>query len=176
MRTNSKLKQLIVIAMLIAVEMILTRFFCIQFPTLRISLGFIPIAVCAILYGPIWAGLAYAASDFIGASLFSPYPPFPGLTFSAFLTGICWGFFLHKKNIPLSERTVSIKEAVIPALIIGIVINLILDTYWLFLINHAGILGMLPVRLLKVCITIPLQIAIVPLVWNKLIKMANTLV
>lgn len=176
MRENSKLKQIIIIAMLIAIEMILTRFFCIQTASLRISLGFIPMALCGILYGPLWAGAAYAASDFIGASLLSAFAPFPGLTLSAFLTGLCWGFFLHKKEIPISDRTISLKETVIPVIIVGIIINLGLDTFWLTLIHHAGIVAMLPERLLKVCITMPLQLILVPLIWNKFIKRASHLI
>ena len=176
MRENSKLKQLIIISMLIAIEMILTRFLCIQTASLRISLGFIPMAVCGILYGPLWAGVAYAASDFLGASLLSPFPPFPGLTLSAFLTGSCWGFFLHKKDIPMSNRNISLKETIIPVLIIGLLINLCLDTYWLTLIQKAGAIGMLPTRILKVCITMPMQLILVPLVWNKLIKRTSDLI
>ncbi|MGP1569758.1 MAG: folate family ECF transporter S component [Eubacteriales bacterium] len=176
MRENSKLKQIIIIAMLIAIEMILTRFFCIQTASIRISLGFIPMALCAILYGPLWAGAAYAASDFIGASLLSPLSPFPGFTFSAFLTGLCWGVFLHKKDTKITDRTISLKEMIIPVIIIGIIINLGFDTFWLTMIQHAGVLALLPLRILKVGITMPLQFILVPLIWNKLIKRASHLI
>ena len=46
------------IAFLIALEIILTRFLSINTPIVRIGFGFLPVAMAGILFGPLWAGLA----------------------------------------------------------------------------------------------------------------------
>lgn len=171
MRQNPKLRMIVLVALLISMEIILTRFLSINLPILRISLGFIPMAICACMYGPIWGGIAYATADFIGVSLFSPFPPNPGFTLTAFLTGTCWGLFLHKRQMPL-DREMKIWESIVPALIIGFILNLGLDTLWLSMLMHKGFLGLLPTRLVKVAITIPMQILLVPLIWNQVARRA----
>ena len=65
MRRNST-SQLVTIAVFIAIEVILTRFLSIQTPIVRLGFGFLPVAMLAILYGPIWAGVAYAIGDILG--------------------------------------------------------------------------------------------------------------
>lgn len=175
MRENQQLKKLIIVSMLIAIEIILTRMLGITLPFARFSLGFIPMAVCAILYGPYWAGIAYAAADAIGITLIANGTPHPGFTLTAFLTGFTWGFFLYKKHLKPSERHIKFTEVIVPGLIIGIILNLGLDTYWLMEIMHKGFWGLLPTRIIKISITIPLQILLVPLVWNKLSKHASSL-
>ena len=56
MEQKSNTKRLVVLAFLIALEIILTRFCSIQTPIVRIGFGFLPVAMMGILYGPIWAG------------------------------------------------------------------------------------------------------------------------
>ena len=58
MEQKSNTKRLVVLAFLIALEIILTRFCSIQTPIVRIGFGFLPVAMMGILYGPIWAGSA----------------------------------------------------------------------------------------------------------------------
>ena len=57
---NNHVMKLVIISLLIALEILLTRIFCIQTPLLRISFGFLPPALTAMLYGPLWAGAAYS--------------------------------------------------------------------------------------------------------------------
>ena len=66
MEQKSNTKRLVVLAFLIALEIILTRFCSIQTPIVRIGFGFLPVAMMGILYGPIWAGIGYAIGDLLG--------------------------------------------------------------------------------------------------------------
>ena len=79
MKENKNITMIITIAFLIALEIILTRFLSINTPILRMGFGFLPVAMCAILYGPLWAGAAYAIGDILGWMLFPTGPYFPGL-------------------------------------------------------------------------------------------------
>ena len=96
-RTNTE--KLVITAILIALEIILTRFVGISTPMLRISFGFLPMVIVAMYYGPIWGGGAYALADVLGSLIFPTGAYFPGFTVSACLTGIIYGLFLHKRKV-----------------------------------------------------------------------------
>ncbi len=163
MTKQSKTTQLVMLALLITMEIILTRLCSIFMPTtLRIGIGFLPIAIAGILYGPFWGGIAYAAGDLIGMLLFPAGPYFPGFTLTAFLTGAVFGLVLHNKEITW-QRTI------VASSIIVIFLNLLLDTYWLYLLFDQAVIGMLPLRILKCVITLGMQTTLIPLVWNRCI-------
>ena len=86
------------LALLTAVEVVLSRFLSISTWNIKIGFSFIPIVVAAILYGPIEAGVVGALSDFLGAILFPIGAYFPGFTLTAFLTGCVYGLFLHRRQ------------------------------------------------------------------------------
>ncbi|MEG2199856.1 MAG: folate family ECF transporter S component, partial [Anaerovorax sp.] len=98
---SSKLKttKITVIAFLMALEIILTRFLSLFMPFLRLGLGFLPVAITGILYGPLWAGASYAIGDILGMLIYPTGPYFPGFTLTTFLTGVTYGLILHKKQI-----------------------------------------------------------------------------
>ena len=60
-------RTLTTLAMLIAIEVILSRFLSINAWNIKIGFGFVPVLIAAILYGPLAGGLVGALSDFIGA-------------------------------------------------------------------------------------------------------------
>lgn len=157
---RSNTQKLVVIAFLIAIEVILTRFCSIQTDIIRIGFGFLPIAVAGIMFGPLWAGAAYAAGDILGMLIFPSGAYFPGFTLTAFLTGCIYGFFLHKK-MP------SFKTIVVPVLIVCMGLNLFLDTLWLNILYGQGYLLILPARIVKCVFMIPIQILLIKIVWQK---------
>ena len=93
---NSNVKKLVEISLLIALEVILTRFCSIYTGVLRIGFGFLPVAIIAMMYGPISAGVAYAIGDILGMMIFPCGSYFPGFTLTAFLTGVIYGVVLYK--------------------------------------------------------------------------------
>jgi len=147
-------------AFLITMEIVLTRFCSINTPIVRIGFGFLPVAICGIMFGPIWAGVCYAAGDLLGMLIFPTGPYFPGFTLTAFLTGAVYGAILHKKPVTW-KRTFS------AALTVCVILNLCLDTYWLQILYGQGIIAMLPGRLIKVAIMIPTQTFLIHFVWNR---------
>ncbi|MGM9532761.1 folate family ECF transporter S component, partial [Intestinibacter sp.] len=93
---NNNVKKLVEISLLIALEIILTRFCSINTPIVRIGFGFLPIATIAMMYGPLSAGIAYAIGDILGMMIFPSSSFFPGFTLTAFLTGVAYGLVLYK--------------------------------------------------------------------------------
>lgn len=155
-------KKLIQISLLIAIEVILTRFCSIQTPIVRIGFGFLPIAIIAMMYGPLSAGISYMIGDILGVTLFPTGAFFPGFTLTAFLTGIVYGVFLYNKP----KTWTRIIGAV---LTVCVVLNLGLDTYWLSILTGKGYLLLLPTRIMKTALMIPVQTFIIGVIWKKVI-------
>ena len=155
-------KKLIQISLLIAIEIILTRFCSIQTPIVRIGFGFLPIAIIGMMYGPLSAGVAYAIGDLLGVALFPTGSFFPGFTITAFLTGIVYGVFLYNKP----KTWPRIIGAV---LTVCLVINLGLDTLWLSILMGKGYIALLPTRIMKAVLMIPVQTFIIGIIWKKVV-------
>ena len=155
-------KKLIQISLLIAIEVILTRFCSIQTPIVRIGFGFLPIAIIAMMYGPLSAGVAYAIGDLLGVALFPTGSFFPGFTITAFLTGIVYVVFLYNKP----KTWARIIGAV---LTVCLVINLGLDTLWLSILMGKGYIALLPTRIMKAVLMIPVQTFIIGIIWKKVV-------
>ncbi len=157
------LRLIVSAGLFIAMEVILTRFLSIQTPIVRIGFTFVPLAISSMMFGPVFGGVVAALSDIIGMMIFPSGAFFPGFTFSAFLTGAIYGLFLHKR----AKTFLRISLAVIT---ISLFVNLILDTTWLWILTGKGIMAMLPARLIKNLIMIPVQIIIIKAVWNYIIR------
>ena len=65
----SRTHRLVVMAMLVAVQIVLSRFLSINLWNLKIGFAFVPIAMAGMLLGPMGAGLTGAVADIIGATL-----------------------------------------------------------------------------------------------------------
>lgn len=145
-----KLRVLIQVALLIALEIVLSRFLSITTPIVKIGFGFVPIAICGMMFGPVWAGVAGTVADLIGATLFPIGTFFPGFTLSAALTGIVFGLFQHKRK----RGWLQLMGAVA---INCLGISLILNTYWLTILMGTPFLLLLPMRIVQNLIMVPVQ-------------------
>jgi len=164
-------KQMVIIALLIAIQVVLTRFLSIPTPIVRIDLGFIPIVIIAVLFGPVYAGIAGAMADFIGAMLFPFGPFFPGFTFSAFLIGAAYGLFLYKCDTGFKPGIIRI---VLAAFIVTVVLQLGLETLWVSIISvgnpeseysslRQAYTALLYVRGVRTAFMLPIQIVLIKL-------------
>ena len=151
-----KLRTLTRVALCVANQVVLARFVAVTTPALRISFEFIPAALVAMLYGPWWAMGSCACADLLGALLFPSGPYFPGFTLSAALTGLVLGLFLY----PCRREWNRVLPAV---LIVTLLVNICLGTYWLTFILDKGFLLMLPGRVTKNVIMVPVMFVVIRL-------------
>lgn len=161
---NTNIKKIIIIGMLVACQIITGRFLTISTPFMKIGFTFLPIAISAILYGPVWAGIGAAIGDIITAMLL-PYGYFPGFTVSAFVTGAIYGFFLYRKSLNIWKITGCV-------LVINIAVSIFLQTYWIYLLTGQGYLVVLPMRIIQNAITTPIQIFGIRLIAYRVAKMS----
>ena len=148
-------KTLITLSVLVAMDVVLTRFLSINAWNTRIGFGFVPMVIAAMMYGPLSAGIVAALADFIGAILFPTGPYFPGFTFSVFLMGIVFGLFLYKDR--------SFWRVVVSVLITQFVISLFLTTYWISFLYGANYKALLATRVVQSAIISAAQIIVIPL-------------
>lgn len=154
-------KKLVVISLFIALNVVITRFLSYETLSIRLGLSFLPIALCSMFFGPLYGGVAAAIADFIGIMLFPKGAFFPGFTLSAFLTGATYGVFLYNQQKTILRISLA-------AVFIAIFINIGLNTFWLQILLDKGFFILLPARITKALIMIPIEISIIKIVWNKI--------
>ncbi len=123
--THDLIYALSVSAAMTALSVIFCRFLSIPPATedsvLRFDLGFLPIAILAEMFGPLWSGFAYLVADVIG-SLISGYAPNPAIAGCKFLTGVILGIFLYRK---FYKKRLGIWRTAIAFSIIAVVIDFV---------------------------------------------------
>ena len=146
-------KNIVIMGMLIAVEIVLSRFLSINAWNMKIGFSFVPIVIAAILLGPIYAGIVAAMGDFLGAILFPIGAYFPGFTFTALITGMIFGFFLHKDQ-GLAR--------IIPSVLINqLILSLCLNTLWISILYGSDYKALFISRIPQTGILIVVQIVVI---------------
>jgi len=135
-------RTMVVMALLISLSIVLTRFLAIQFlPYARFSLGSLPIYLAGLLLGPLAGGLTGAIADMIGATLFSSgyYPP---LTIPPVLIGVAAGLIR-----PLLLKHLRLAKVIVFTLSTDLIINGLLGSIILGQLVGSPWITLLPVRL-----------------------------
>lgn len=146
-------------ALTIALEIILNRFLSINTFGLKIGYSFVPIALCAMLNGPLVAGVCGALADLLGAILFPIGPYFPGFTAVAFLMGADYGLFLYNKPKPKFFPNI-----LLPTLINCLILGLFVNTIWVtMLYSSRGYWGWFTYRLAQYAVLVPVHLVLLPL-------------
>lgn len=158
---NSNTSTITLAAMLVAIEIILSRFLSVPTPVVKISFSFIPLSMLAALCGPVYSCVGAAAADFIGAVLFPVGAYFPGYTLTAALTGLTYGVFLKNKR---SSWGVIIAAV----LIINLVWRLGLNSIWVSMTTGKALVAFMMTRVAKTFFTIPIEIVFVRFAVKKL--------
>ncbi len=161
---------LVTLAMLLAIEIVLSRFLSIQTPVTRIGFGFVPLVMAGILFGPIPAAIVAVLADVLGALLFPTGAYYPPLTITSLLVGLTYGLFLHK--ISFKVKSVSDWVRIILCVVVRQgVLALLLQSYWLSLLYGNTYVQVLVTRIPQVLILSAVEIVVIPI----LIKVADIL-
>ena len=142
------------LALLVALEVVLSRFLSINTPIHKIGFAFVPLALSGMLYGP-WAGLAVGTvSDLLGATLFPSGPFFPGFTLTTALKGLIYGLCLNRKNAGRWS------PVIFSVTFNATVLSLFLNTIWIHIISGTAISALLISRVGQELFLIPVQILV----------------
>lgn len=134
-------------------------------PQLRIGFGFLTNAMVGLLFGPVAAMTAGAATDFLGWVVNNGGGAyFPGFTITSVLAGMIWGVALYKKPLRW-YRVLAAKFS------INIFLNIFLNSFWLYLYYGKSFqIATLPLRIGKNLILLPLEVLMALLLGQLVLK------
>lgn len=152
MYRKSKLFSFTATAVMIAMSVILCRYlgFSPQDTMVRFEIGFLPIALVAYLFGPIYSTAAYVIADVIG-SLISGYAPNLWITAAQAVFGLIMGLFFYKKKLSL------LRVSLVFLLISAIVEVLIKAPIFIYMFGYTPGLAF-GVRALNAALNLPVRI------------------
>lgn len=170
MRKTFTLRNTLLMAMLIAISIILSRFlgFYLDPNSLRISFESIPILLAGVWMGPVAGMLVGAIADILGSFLSGvAFTPF--LTIGPILTGFLAGImsrYIFKKSNTISLSISCITAEFISSMLITTYILMMLygGTYWALFITR------LPFKLITITVNTVAVNALNRLLYNKIVK------
>ncbi len=154
----TKLRKIILAGLLVAASIVLGRFLSIRTPIVTIGFSFIPTILSAMLLGPWWTILVSGLSDFLGAIMFPSGPYFVGYTITSLVSGIIYGFILNKTHKKSGKQF--IWRLVVACVLVSLICNLGLNTFWIWYTTKGAIVLIAPTRLIKEAILLPIKIVI----------------
>lgn len=180
-------KAIVSLSVLVALQVILTRFCSFSAWNVRIGFGFTALVIAAIFHGPVAAALVGGLGDLIGAIAFPTGSYFPGFTLTQVLMGLSFGLALYRKPLRAREANAgdpkashatdgvmdadlsAILHAALPlplratfaVLFNQLVLSLLMNTLWISMLYGSSFAGLLATRVMQAAITAPIQIAVV---------------
>lgn len=161
-------RTMVTLAILVAMEIVLSRFLSINAWNIKIGFNFVPVVIAAMLYGPIGGAVVAALGDLLGALLFPIGAFFPGFTLTACLTGLVFGFFLHKsQTLPRIGGAVLINQGIL---------SLCLNTLWISILYGSPYGPLFITRIVQTLILIAVQGVTIYAIAKVMPRLRSTLV
>lgn len=123
-------------------------------PYIRIGFSGLPNRIVDFLFGPVVGSLFGGMLDVLKFIVKPTGPFFFGFTFDAMLAGILFGSILYKK--PLTIWRVLLAE-----FLCKLIVNCGFNTLWISILYGKGFLAILPARLIKNLVMLPIDTAMV---------------
>ena len=147
-------QKLVYMAVLVAMQVVLTRFLSIPLSTTkRLSFAYVPIVFSAFTMGPVAAAVINGVADFVGAILFPSGPFFPGFTLTAVISGLIYGFFLYRKDVKWYH-------ILLARGLVVVFCHWGLNSLWLSIMYGRSFFISLPVRMIPDLIQFPLDMIV----------------
>lgn len=154
----SRVKKILLVSLFLAMNIILKRVLVVRYsPSLSFSFCFVPVILCAIILGTRYTVLLEALTDILGWLMFPRGMFFIGYTISAMIVGFIYGKILHPRDGVICYRSL-LPKLTISILLVAIIVSIGLNTWWLFLITKNGIRIMLPIKIVKQIVTVPIKV------------------
>lgn len=157
-------KDMVIMSLLIAITIILSRFLSISTPIIKIGFSFVPLTIAGILYGGKYTMIIAVIADLIGVTL-TAGEFFPGFTVTTAIVGFVYGKILYNK--PKSVKNILL------CVIISNLVELILNTGNIYLLSGYGFLATLPVRSFKALLMVPIKAVVIYNVSYPIANMKN---
>lgn len=148
-------KNLVLCGLMAAIAIVLNMVASISIgPYVKIGFSGIPNRIVEFLFGPVVGCIFGGALDLLKFMIKPDGPFFFGFTFNVMLAGLIYGCLLYHKPL-------SIKRIVIAEFLVKLIVNCGLNTLWISMLYGKAFFVLLPMRLLKNVIMLPIDSAIV---------------
>lgn len=151
-------------AMFMALSVILGLFTIEAGPYLKIGFGSIVNAYCYYVFGPVFGGVYGGVLDILKFIVKPTGAFFPGFTFNAILGGVIYGSVLYK-------RPFTLKRVLVAEFLVGLFVNIILNTLWISVLYGKAFMVLLPPRVIKNVVMWPVDSVILWLLGSRLEKL-----
>lgn len=160
-------RNLVIAGLLMTIGIIL-HFFTIPItPVMRISIVFLALAAISMLFGPVVGGMCGGLSDVINYLIIPNGPYFPGFTVSGILGGLIYGIALYNKRITVVRCSIVVT-------IVSIIVDILLNTFWLYLLYGKAFYALLPLRATTNLVQIPIKVVMMYFLLNLINRIKNT--
>lgn len=151
-------------ALLIALNLILSKFQFYITPNDRVSLSFLATATVGALFGPVVGMSAGMVCDVL-AFLLNPQPApyFPGFTITAMMGGMIYGLVLYR-------RDVTTPRAFLAKGLVSLVCNVGLNSIWKYMLYGKALYVLLPAAVIKNLLLFPFESLILVTVCSSLLR------
>ena len=148
-------KNLVLCGLMAAIAIVLSMVASISIgPHVKIGFSGIPNRIVEFLFGPVVGCIFGGALDLLKFMIKPDGPFFFGFTFNVMLAGLIYGCLLYHKPL-------SIKRIVIAEFLVKLIVNCGLNTLWISMLYGKAFFVLLPMRLLKNVIMLPIDSAVV---------------
>lgn len=148
-------KNLVLCGLMAAIAIVLSMVASISIgPYVKIGFSGIPNRIVEFLFGPVVGCIFGGALDLLKFMIKPDGPFFFGFTFNVMLAGLIYGCLLYHKPL-------SINRIVIAEFLVKLIVNCGLNTLWISMLYGKAFFVLLPMRLLKNVIMLPIDSAIV---------------
>ncbi len=149
---QKSVQKLVVIALLIALNVVVSRLVSIKALNFKISVTFITIVVAAYLYGYFGAIIVAFFGDLVGSLLFPIGPYNPLLSLTAVLSGVVYAYFFKKE--------MSKKNIVCACFINRFVVSMIINTIIISLMYNLSFKATLLTRFYQAIVMFIVEVAV----------------
>lgn len=151
MRELASPKNLALCGVMGALSMVLGIVASIQIgPYIKIGFSGLPNRIVECLFGPVIGCIFGGTMDILKFIAKPDGPFFFGFTFDAMLAGVLYGSILYKKPV-------TIPRVFVAELAAKVIVNCGFNTLWISVLYGKGFLAILPMRLLKNVIMLPID-------------------
>ena len=148
-------KNLVLCGLMAAIAIVLSMVASISIgPYVKIGFSGIPNRIVEFLFGPVVGCIFGGALNLLKFMIKPDGPFFFGFTFNVMLAGLIYGCLLYHKPL-------SIKRIVIAEFLVKLIVNCGLNTLWISMLYGKAFFVLLPMRLLKNVIMLPIDSAVV---------------
>lgn len=123
-------------------------------PYIRIGFSGIPNRIVEFLFGPVIGCIFGGTLDILKFIMKPTGPFFFGFTFDAMLAGVIYGSLLYKKPVKLWRVFVA-------ELLAKVIVNCFFNTLWISMLYGKGFVAILPARVIKNAIMLPIDSIII---------------